>query len=294
MKKKILVTGTSGFVGENFCRKYADTFEITGVISHNPVSINNIKAIQTDLTIKSGIRRILHIAEPEYIIHLAAISDPNQCELNPDLSYKLNVETTKNLAELSKNKKIKLVFASTDLVFDGENAFYCETSVAHPINIYGKHKLLAEEVVLNDAPGSVICRLPLMYGLGYNTGRGLLEPMLKNLNEGKETKLFADEYRTPASVDSICEGLMICMLNGNGILHLGGNERLSRYELGVLICEIFGYNKSLLSGVLQKDVKMAAARPADVSLKSEKAKAYGWKPKLVKEELLRMKSLLQK
>jgi dTDP-4-dehydrorhamnose reductase len=294
MKKKVLVTGASGFVGENFCRKYADTFEITGVYANNPVYIKNIKTIQADLTDNEKIQKLIKNILPDFVIHLAAVSDPNICEMNPEQSFKLNVKVTVNLAELCNKYKAKLVFASTDLVFDGKKPPYNESSVTNPVNIYGKHKLMAEEQVLKKAPGSVICRLPLMYGLAYNSGRGLLEPLLKNLEERIAVKLFTDEYRTPASVESICEGLVICMENGNGIFHLGGNERLSRYELGEMICEIFCLDKSLLTGVLQKDVKMAAERPANVSLISNKAKDYGWKPTNVKEDLKRMKALLLK
>src|SRR6185437_13142146 len=254
--KKILLTGASGFLGGNFCHLYAHQFDIHAIHNGHPVQDKNVKSHQTDITDSAALEACFHQINPDAVIHLAAYSDPNKCELQPAVSEKINIEASENLAYLCKEAKIPMLFSSTDLVFDGKNAPYKETDLPVPGNVYGLHKSIAEHSILDIYPEATICRLPLMYGTDFGHKPNLLHQILKKLTEGEELKLFTDEYRSVASARDVCAGLILCLEHPGQIFHLGGDERISRYGFGKLICEIFDFDKDLIVKSKQKDVQM--------------------------------------
>lgn len=109
--------------------------------------------------------------------------------------------------------------------------------------------------------------------------------MLKAEKEGRKLQLFVDEFRTLIGPQNSVQGVFLALEKVTGILHLGGNERISRYDFGKLLVEILGFNKIKLQPCKQKDMVMLAPRPPDVSLDSTKAKAIGYKPLSLSEEI---------
>ena len=183
-----------------------------------------------------------------------------------------------------------MVFTSTDLVFDGEAAPYQEADPPNPISLYGEHKALAEAEVLARHPGAAVCRMPLMYGPSGPVNPSFLNFMLKAVAEGRELKLFTDEWRTPVSGADGARGLALALTlimeqGACGLLHLGGTERLSRYAFGEILRRVLGRPDMALSPCLRSDVPMPAPRARDVSLDSGKARALGYAPSTVEEEL---------
>jgi dTDP-4-dehydrorhamnose reductase len=311
-KQKILLTGASGFLGSNFCQIYGDQYDIHAIWHSHPIEFLKVKAHKVDITDQDQVLKLFDTIKPGAVIHLAAGSDPNYCQLHPEESEKVNVEASEFIAEACGKKNISLLFASTDLVFDGKSAPYQETDLPCPINTYGFHKSIAEQSVLDIFPSATICRLPLMFGPAplysgntCKTGIGepsaiiptrqntsFLQPMLKKLMAGEKVSLFTDEYRTVASARDVCQGLFSCLDQPGEIFHLGGDERISRYGFGEIVCEVFGFDKALLVKSKQKDYKMAAPRPKDVSLSSKKANALNWQPGSISEELRFIKNTL--
>jgi len=292
MPIKLLLTGASGFLGGNFCKWYADQFEIHAVWHQNPVGLPGLPGLsahQVDITDETALASLIETVKPDAVIHLAAYSDPNACQLHPEVSELVNIQASENMASICAGLKIPLLFASTDLVFDGKAAPYAEKDVPAPVSTYGLHKSIAEQAILDIYPNATVCRLPLMYGNSYNTANSFLQPMLQKLSNGEQVHLFTDEYRSVASARDVCKGLLMCLDNPGEIFHLGGNERISRYAFGKKTCEIFGYSESLLVKSKQKDVPMPAPRPKDVSLSSEKANNLGWMPGNIDTELLFIK-----
>ncbi|RYD69963.1 MAG: NAD-dependent epimerase/dehydratase family protein, partial [Sphingobacteriales bacterium] len=226
MKKTILLTGASGFLGGNFCHFYRDKYNIIAVYNQNPVEFEGVKSIQLDLNYSNEIEEILKEQKFDFVLHLAASSDPNFCELNSEVSYKNNVKATENLSHICAARKIPLLFASTDLVFDGRNPPYKEEDLPKPVNLYGRQKAEAEEIILNANPEqNIVARLPLMYGNSYASGKNFIQPILQKLKNNEPAFLFSDEYRTVASARSVCEAFVILMNEkANGIYHLGGDE----------------------------------------------------------------------
>jgi dTDP-4-dehydrorhamnose reductase len=285
--KKLLVTGISGFLGWHIAEHLQSDYQLLGIYNKTKPDLKNIQLEQLDLTDQSAVAIFLKEHQPDAILHLAANSNPNDCEQNP-LSQIINVEVTEHLAKYSAAQNIPFLFTSTDLVFDGKSAPYTTTDSPNPIMIYGKQKLAAEQKILKFFPKAIIARMPLMYGLPKN-GLGFMNAWLRNLQAGKNVYCFTDEYRTATFGGDAAQGFFALLKNkASGIFHLGGPERMSRFEFATAMAEHFGLDENLIIPSLQKEVKMAAKRPADVSLVSESTFQIGFFPKKISENLIKL------
>ena len=238
-----------------------------------------------DLTDLKELKRMFQDVSPDAVINTASASDPNFCQVNRSESHKINVDTAVHLAGLCADHEIPCVFTSTDLVFDGLKAPYSEKDPPDPVNVYGEQKVLAESSVLKTYPMAAISRMPLMFGIPGPVAKSFIQPMMKAMGKGQDLKLFVDEFRTPVSGKTAVSGLFLAIEKVNGLIHLGGIERISRYDFGRLMVKIFELGNAKLIPRRQKDVEMAAPRPPDVSLDSTKAFALGYKPAPLADEL---------
>ena len=283
--KKLVITGANGFLGWNICRLAKDRWHLFGTVYSHPVEIPKVTTLKIDLTDLFELKRLFEEVRPDAVIHTAAASDPNFCQVNPDLSYGINVEASVNIALLCSDYMIPYLFTSTDLVFDGLNAPYRESDPVCPVNVYGEHKAQAEERILKAYPQSTVCRMSLMFGLSGPVAKSFIQPMLLAMQAGRELNLFVNEFRTPLSAATAVRGLFLSLNKVSGIIHLGGKERISRYDFGKLIQRIFRFENAKIRPCKQEEVHMPALRPADVSLDSSKALALGFRPLPLIEEL---------
>jgi dTDP-4-dehydrorhamnose reductase len=290
-KKKILITGASGFLGYHLLRcAYAKGFEVYGLYNSGTIGFGNSTNLQLDLRNYIDMGNVIDDIEPDIVIHAAALTDANLCQANKELSYELNVEVTRNLAGICCDYQIPLVFTSTDLVFDGAKGNYTEEDQTNPLMVYGEHKLLAEMETMRVYPSALITRCPLMFGALEASDTNYFSQFIKSIHEGKANNLFYDEYRSVSGGKSIAEGILHLCEEATGIIHLAGAGRVSRYDFGLVIADAFSLDKTLLKSCSQKDIKMAAPRPADVSLNIDKAVSLGYSPLSYKEELKRIAS----
>ncbi|WP_414583240.1 SDR family oxidoreductase [Scytonema sp. PCC 10023] len=283
--KKVLITGASGFLGWHLCQIAKQEWEVYGTYFSHSLEIPGIKMLKVDLTDFSELKQIFDAVQPAAVIHTAAISQPNFCQTHPDESHAINVKASCNIAGLCADSSISCALTSTDLVFDGLNAPYQETDPVCPVNIYGEQKVMAEEGMLKRNPMTAVCRMPLMFGNETPTATSFIQPFIQTLKHRKELNLFIDEFRTPVSGITAAKGLLLALEKVNGLIHLGGKERISRYDFGRLLVEVFQLPSDGLKACRQKDVKMAAPRPSDVSLDSSKAFSLGYQPLSLREEL---------
>jgi dTDP-4-dehydrorhamnose reductase len=177
-------------------------------------------------------------------------------------------------------------------VFDGLNAPYQETDPVSPLHRYGEQKAEAEIEILKSYPKAAVCRMPLMFGIASPTANGFLQPFVQALREGRELKLFVDEIRTPVSSKMAAQGLLLALQKVQGLIHLGGKERISRYDFGLLMSDVLELPTNSLKSARQQDVKMSAPRPSDVSLDSSEAFALGYAPPSIREELEQLKGIV--
>lgn len=290
--KKLLVTGASGFLGWNLCHIAQDKWQVVGTYFSHEVKISGATLFQVDLRDFAALDRLFQQVQPDAVIHAAAASKPNFCQTHPEESYRINVGVAINIARLCGERSIPCAFTSTDLVFDGQNPFYKESDPICPINYYGEHKVIAEQKMREIYPAIALCRMPLMFGAPSPVSSSFLQGMVSNLKASKEINLFTDEFRTPASARAASQGLLLAIEKQvSGILHLGGKERISRYDFGLLLAEILELPAALIKPGKQADVEMVAPRSPDTSLDSGKAFVLGYQPLSLREELI---SILEK
>ena len=283
--QRLLVTGASGFLGWNICHKAVKDWHVFGTVLTHPVQREGITTLPVDLTDFRALKQLFHDVRPDAVIHTAAATSPEYCQNNKAETQKINADAPVHIAGLCADKGIPYVFTSSDLVFDGLHAPYREEDPVSPVNYYGEQKVSAEEGVLNTYPAAAVCRMPLMFGDPGPAASSFYQAMINALRDGKELKLFVDEFRTPVSGKTAARGIFIALEKAHGRIHLGGSERISRYNFGLLLMDTLGIHEAGLIRCRQKDVIVAAARAPDVSLDSAKAFALGFRPPSLREEL---------
>ncbi len=223
-----------------------------------------------DLTDDAAVERTWQLLRPAAVIHCAALSRTKDCEHNPQLARRINVDATAHLAHLSQN--IPFFFLSSGEVFDGRQGWYRETDDPTPINFYGKTKLEAEQGVLQN-PRHTVVRIVLTAGTSPHGDRSFVEDMSRGAKSGKAMTLYRDEFRCPLPAGTIARAIWeLTAAHAPGLYHLGGGERLSRWEIGQALLPWYPE----LQGCLVEGSACShagAPRPADLSLNCEKIQA---------------------
>lgn len=254
----------------------------------NCLSFNSQKI---DLTDFDKVEKMVREFKPDVIVHTAAISRTDLCDKMPyEEVYKINSELPQFLGELCNSVSAKLIYTSTDLVYDGEQGkLLNEDAKINPITIYAETKYEGEELVRSTAKNYIILRQALMYGFSLSKASSYFQTMFDNFKEGRKTKLFFDQYRTPMSViDSARLISKLCKLDvSNVTLNWGGPERVNRVELAEALCEITGCDKSLIEPISMDDITNIK-KVTDVSMNTEKIQKLGLVPVGVREGLREM------
>ncbi len=262
MKPRVIVTGTAGLIGQYFVKtaaRWASGWEVHG-----------LTRADLDLTDFSSVERMWERLQPNAVIHCAALSRTKDCERDPQQARRINVEATAYLAGCSK--EIPFVFLSSGEVFDGQVGWYRETDHANPINVYGQTKLEAEHRVLQN-PRHTVVRIVLTAGISLNGDRSFVEDMRQAATSGRAMTLYGDEFRCPLPAGVIPRAVWeLVNREATGLYHLGGRDRLSRWEIGqaLLACypELQGH---LFEGSSTSHI--GAPRPRDLSLNCDKLQA---------------------
>ncbi|MBN2029564.1 SDR family oxidoreductase [bacterium] len=264
--KKILITGGSGLVGGHLVQLARAKWDVFATFYRHPFSFSGVHAVSMDLTRPDDVHRVVEKITPDVIIHCGALSDLDLCEKEPELCYRINAEATGILAELSSDMDCRLIYTSTDMVFDGQKGFYSESDKTRPINLYGKAKQDGEERIKDSCPQYVIARVALVYGRPVIRGNSFSEKILNRIQNGKTVFLFEDQYRSPILVANLAQALLeLVELPFVGTLHLGGKDRVDRYTFGLKLAELKQIPTSLIVPSRMQDVETAAPRPLDVS-----------------------------
>lgn len=274
---RVWVTGAGGLIGAALVQQapvWVPDWRVSGITRAN-----------LDLADDRWLQDRLDAERPDYVVHCAGLTRAPQCEVEPALARRLNVEVTRHLAEWCARSGAVLVFFSTDLLFDGTQGWYAETDAPNPRGVYALTKREGELAVL-EHPGHVVIRTTLTYGKSPTGDRSFHEDMLRAVREGRRPKLFVDEYRCPipaeASVRATWElvrGLSQADANARnrGIYHLAGADRLSRWEIGELLAEVHPELRDRLDRSSIRDYQ-GPPRPADSSLRCDRIQPWLSKP----------------
>ena len=287
---KLLITGASGLLGTKLCeialRKKHEVYSVYS--QHEPLYGTPVELNVRDLR---AMTQIFDKIKPQAVVHAAALTDVDKCELEKKLSWKTNVEATKNIVRLCKESDVFLVYVSTDYVFDGEKGMYKETDKPTPINHYGFTKLKGEEAV-QTLDNYCIARGSVIYGSAPATGKtNFALWLLDKLRKKEEVRIITDQWNSPTFNVNMAEMLIETLEKKvNGILHLAGATRLNRYEFAEHVAETFNLDPKYIKPVQSEHIKWIAKRPKDSSLDVSKAKrTLAIKPLEIREALERMK-----
>lgn len=257
--KTVWITGAGGLIG-NYLVRSAPRFA-------PGTKVAALTRGRLDLTDASAVREAFRLQSPQLVLHCAALSRSTECEANPKLARKLNVEVTALLAELTAD--IPLFFLSTDLVFDGRTGNYDETAPVSPLGVYAETKAAAEQVILRN-PKHTILRLSLNGGTSPAGDRGFNEQMRRAWHAGQSLKLFTDEFRCPIPAEVTARAIWeLAARNQPGLYHLAGSEPLSRWQIGRLLAARWPQLKPRMEPGSLKEYR-GAPRAPDTSLNCAK------------------------
>jgi dTDP-4-dehydrorhamnose reductase len=279
LSTRLLVTGAGGLIGGRLAALLAATHEVTAGIRRSAPPAG-MPTVPFDLVRPSSIESAVEAVRPGVVVHSAALPDPDACEREPQRAIACNVDAPALLARLCRARGIRLIALSTDLVFASRREPYVETDPAEPALAYGRSKLAGEEAVLAEDPGAAILRLPLMHGRGHGARSTASEGVAWALRAGRPLRLFTDQFRTPVDAESVADAIVRVLAGGHaGRFHLGGDERISRYDLGLRVADALGFPADRITPIRQGDLPLIA-RPADVSLDNRRARdVLAWTPR---------------
>ena len=200
---------------------------------------------------------------PDVIVHCGALTHVDYCETHEQESYEKTVQSTINLIKLANDCKARLVYISTDYVFDGKDGPYKEDAQVNPISVYARHKLEAEQIVMRDIPAPLVLRVTNVYGdelRGKNFVARIIDQCRNN--QKLTLKLPYDQYASPANAWDIARTMYLLLRDGKqGIYNIGGTDYMNRVELALRVLSYFPGAQYDLIPVSTEDLKQPAARP---------------------------------
>ena len=271
---RLLVTGASGLLGLNLSLvATAQGQRVTGLVHSRSLRGAPFTLQQVDLLETNHALEVIEAAEPDAIIHCAAIANLNAAEKKPELAWQLNAIVPGNLAEAAQRWKVPFIHISTDAVFNGNEGGYVETDPPNPLSVYARSKLGGERAVQRANPNALIARV-VFYGWSLSGERSLSEFFFNNLMAGDTVKGFTDTRFCPLYVEDLAESLLEMLKAGlNGIYHVVSPENISKYEFGVHIAKRFGFEPDLIVPTESEQVGRGAPRSLNLILNPEKAQA---------------------
>jgi len=269
--KKLLVIGGSGLVGSTLIQYAKTDYDIHFTINKNESSFDDVPFTKIDLMKnKFEILNLINDFSPDVVIHTAAHSSVDLCESDHKLANFLHIDVTKNIAKTCHQINAKLIYFSTDAVFDGEmSKKYLETDITNPINYYGKTKLDAEKIILDQSTKNVILRPSVIYG--WHKKSRFTNWIIGSLKNKSSVDPHVDQYNTPTLVDDLVKSILLIIEQDiSGLFHSTGKTCVNRYELANIIADIFGFDNKLIKPVTSNEKKQDAPRPKKTCLDSSK------------------------
>lgn len=270
--RRVLLTGGRGFIGSHILSRLSSREDLN--VYHQDG--NSRSQWSMDLETPGAIGRCVLDWKPDLVIHTAAVTSIAECESSPGKAMRVNVDVTQEIVSALHSNGGRLILFSTDQVFDGEASPYSTTDLPSPLHKYGETKALAEAEAGKMGSLSAILRPSLVLGHSPQGNRTPEETLLMAHAAGQPLGLFHDEIRSPVQVNDIADLTMaLCDNWRGGILHVGGPQPLSRYELGRQLCEKLDLPTQDTITRSSRDVLAHAdRRPRDLTLISDETWQY--------------------
>ncbi len=267
---KVFIIGASGLVGSN-CYNYFKQQGFDCIGTHFSYQAKNTFYFDT-LNLENKNNVDIYKFMPDVILHCGALTHVDYCEQNEAESYEKTVTSTKNIIELSKKLNAKLVFISTDYIFDGENGPYDEEAKPNALSMYGKHKLEAEQAVMTSNLDNLVLRITNVYG-DEERGKNFVSRIIEQILENKKLtlKLPIDQFATPINAHDIARCLYLLLKdNKNGIFNIASTDYMNRVQLALTILKYFPNAEYDLIPMTTSELNASAIRPLQGGLKNKK------------------------
>ncbi|MDN3203089.1 SDR family oxidoreductase [Algoriphagus sediminis] len=284
-KKKILITGANGLLGQKLISQLVAGKEFDVLASgRGPCRIpgDGFDYVSMDITNKAEVIEVFETQKPEIVIHGAAMTQVDDCELHREACYEANVMATENLLVGAQGCNSHFIFVSTDFIFSGDKGPLTEDEEASPVNYYGETKLLAEEKVKASGLKWAIARTVLVYGISHDMSRSnIILWVKKSLEEGKSIKVVNDQWRTPTLAEDLAAGcILIAQKEAQGVYNISGEDFLTPYDMAMMTADYFHLDKSLITKADSSTFTQPAKRPPKTGFIIDKAKKeLGYQPK---------------
>ena len=284
---KILLTGANGMLGSSLAEMLSKSEHKIWATGRGECRLPshllhaNFSYHSLDIIHKDDVDQIISLFKPDVIIHAAAITQVDDCELNKSFCYSVNVDGTRYLLESAEDMNARFCLISTDFVFSGESGPYSENDPTGAVNYYGQTKELAEQLVMSSRLNWSIARTVLLYGKSDPSKRSNFIYWVKqNLEDGKHIKVVNDQIRTPTFIPDLANGIGLMIEKGaRGIFHLSGKDILTPYQMAILIAKHLRLNESLIEPVDASIFTQVGKRPLRTGFVIDKAiKELGYLP----------------
>lgn len=259
-----MVIGASGLLGQHMMSAGTEMgLAMTG--TYNTVIDAMAGMTHMDITDADSVSRGLEAACPELVVLCAAMTNVDQCEREPDAAYKVNMEGSFNVASECRTADMKMVYISTDYVFNGlKGSRYHEFEPVDPLSVYARSKLEGERVTLDASRNNLVCRVSVVYGWNrLNRKSNFVTWIVDSLRKGQEIRLYDDQFVSPTYAPAAARDILELGLGKlKGTCHTSGPDCLSRYDIGTMVAEVFGLDASLIKAVKTAEMPLLAKRPA--------------------------------
>jgi perosamine synthetase len=264
--KKILITGVSGLLGCNLAYYFRNRYELTGLYNSHPLTIRGMTTSKCDLVDSGDLKEILDSFSPDVIIHCASLTEIDKCETDREKTKKINVTATGDIVKaLDGDISVKLIYISSDSVYDGVKGDYSETDEINPQNYYGVTKYEGE-VEVRRHPNHLILRTNI-FGWNFQDKRSLGEWILFELKSGNRINCFKDAGFSTIYTLELARIVEIAIRNNlTGTFNCGASDSTSKYEFAVNLSDLFGLDKSLINPISIDDFSFSAKRGKNLTL----------------------------
>ena len=270
---RVLVTGSSGRIGRALLASPPLDMEAEVLLDSMDQSRTFLPWYRSDISDRGKTGMAITCARPELVVHLAAATDVDECERDPDKAFRVNRDGARNVAEACAKCSAGMVYLSTDYVFDGLAGPYTELDEPDPINVYGLSKLEGERAAADMLDDLAVVRVSVPFGRRRDGAHNFISRLQEELSAGNTVKVVTDQRTTPAFLDELAEFLWTIIRNRiRGIIHYGTSDRLSRYEMAVELCRVMGYPPELVLPVKTSDLRLLARRPLESGFVTERAR----------------------
>ena len=275
----ILITGASGQLGMSLKRIFNSKYEIISTTgNNNPTG----SSMHLDVTNPLLFKEVMGTTNPDLVVNLAALTNVDLCEKNPELAYSINIGGMDNLVNAFKGP---IIHVSTDYVFDGEEGPYKEEDTTSPLNVYGLSKLESEKLLLDHSENSLVIRSNVLYDYSSKSEASFLNWVVDSLTQEKEINVVEDQWNNPTWTGSLAVVIDRAIdTQLTGLVHWGDGDLVSRFDFANKIADVFNLKKSLIKPILTSELNQTAKRPLKSGLKSDYAQnILNLEPPTIKE-----------